>query len=342
MDSKERFERACRGEAVDHPPVWIMRQAGRTLPEYRQLRERHSFWEICRTPELAAEVTLQPIRRFGMDVAVVFSDILVVPAAMGLGIRFEPELSVDPPVRSGDDVARLVRPDVAAALGYVGDAIRATRREGGERLPVLGFSGAPYTLAAYMVEGGGARRFEQLRTLAHGRPEAFEALMSIVSEVVIDYLRMQVDAGAAAVQLFDTCAGDLAMDDYRRIVLPYVARIVGAIQARGAPVIYYVYAGGHLVEAARESDARVLGMDWRTPLGQVRRRLGSSLVLQGNLDPAALFAGDDEIRARVFRMLDETGGVGHIANLGHGVIPETPIAGIEAFVRSVREWKVRP
>ena len=338
MQAKERFLNACRGLPVDRPPVWIMRQAGRTLPEYLQLREKYSFWDLCRTPELAAEATLQPIRRFGMDAAVIFSDILVVPAAMGLEVAFSPSLSVTPAVRTADEVDRLRQPDVAAELGYVAGAIRCVCGQGGPELPVLGFSGAPFTLACYMVEGGSSKHFQHLKSMMYGAPEVFGRLMEKISAAVVDYLRLQIGAGASAVQLFDTWAGELGPADFRRFVLPWLQRITAALRAEGVPVIYYVNGIGNLLELAGQAGADVLGIDWRVELAEVRRRLGSARPVQGNLDPVTLFAPPPFIRERVFEMLDQTGGRGHVVNLGHGVLPETPLAGIQAFVDAVHQW----
>lgn len=338
MKPIERVRNAIAGKPVDKPPVWMMRQAGRTLPEYREFRQRHSFWEICRTPDLATEVTLQPIRRFGMDVAVIFSDILVVPDAMGMEVEFTPRLALAPPVRTAEDVARLGHPDVVTALGYVADTIRQVRRETGDAIGVMGFSGAPYTLASYMVEGGSSKHFHVLKELMYRDGPVFAALMDKVTAVVIDYLRMQAEAGATAVQIFDTWAAELGPADFRHFVLPYVARIVEGLKSTGCPVVYYINGIGNLLEPAAETGAGILGIDWRVDLAEVRRRIGADRIVQGNLDPGILFAPAATIRERVFNLLDQTGGVGHIVNLGHGVIPETPLEGIGAFIRSVGEW----
>jgi len=338
MTPIERFQRACRGETVDRPPVWIMRQAGRTLPEYRALREKYSFWDMCRSPELGAEVTLQPIRRFGMDAAVIFSDILTIPAAMGLTVEFTPRLTVTPAIRRAGDVARLAAAEPEAKLGYVADIIREVRRQAGPDLAVLGFSGAPYTLASYMVEGGGSKHFQQVKAFMHGETAAFTALQERLAEAVTDYLLMQVQAGATAVQLFDTWAGELSPPDYRSHVLPHVRAIVQRIRATGTPVIYYVNGIAGLLEAARDAGADVLGIDWRLDLADVRRRLGADTIVQGNLDPGVLMAPPPIIRDRVFSILDQTGGRGHILNLGHGLHPETPLAGIAAFIEAAFAW----
>jgi uroporphyrinogen decarboxylase len=315
-----------------------MRQAGRTLPEYRAVREKHSFWEVCRTPELAAEVTLQPVRRFGLDVAVIFSDILVIPEAMGLQVAFSPRLYVAPPIASSADVRALRRPDVGRALGYVADAIRTVRREAGDGLAIAGFCGAPFTLASYMVEGGSSKHFDRLKSLMYREPAVFSELMERLSDCLVDYLIMQKEAGATTLQLFDTWATILSPGDFRRYALPYLQRIVERVRPIGLPLIYYVNGIGNLLEAAQEIGADILGIDWRVELAEVRRRLGPGRVVQGNLDPGVLFAPPEEIRRRVRAMLEQTGGIGHVVNLGHGLIPSTPLEGIEAFIAAVREW----
>lgn len=338
MDPKGRFLSACRGLAVDRPPVWMMRQAGRTLPEYQKLRSNYSFWQLCRTPELAAEVTLQPVRRFCMDVAVIFSDILVVPAALGLEVRFSPQVAVSPPVRTAADVERLLRAQEHADLTYVAEAVRCACEAGGPGLAVLGFAGAPFTLACYMVEGGASRHFEHVRGLMYGDPRLFERLLGALSTAIANCLWIQIDAGAAAVQLFDTWAGELSASDYRRFILPGMQNLVQRLRPAGVPIIYHVNGIGNLLEVAAETGADVLGIDWRVDLGEVRRRVGPHRAVQGNLDPAVLFAPPDFIRERVFAILDQTGGRGHVVNLGHGVIPGTPLTGIQAFVNAVRQW----
>jgi uroporphyrinogen decarboxylase len=338
VDSKERFLNACRGLPVDRPPVWIMRQAGRTLPEYQELRSKHSFWRLCRTPDLAAEATLQPVRRFGMDVAVIFSDILIVPAAMGLEVTFTPRLSISPPVREARDIGRLLPIEPDSVLSFVAEAIRRVSEQSAPGLAVLGFSGAPFTLACYMVEGGPSKHFQQIKGMMYRAPGVFADLMERISAAVTSHLRLQIEAGAAAVQLFDTWAGELGPSDFRRFALPYLRRIIAELRPTGVPVIYYVNGVGNLLEAAAQTGADVLGIDWRLDLAEVRRRLGTGQAVQGNLDPAVLFGEKSVIREKVFEMLEQTGGRGHVVNLGHGVIPDTPLAGIHAFVDAVREW----
>jgi uroporphyrinogen decarboxylase len=338
MTSRERIGNALTCAPVDRPPVWMMRQAGRTLPEYLAIRERYSFWELCRTPELAAKVTLQPLARFPVDAAIIFSDILTVPAAMGMEVSFADGLALSPAVRDEAGLAALRTPVVEVDLGYVAGALRQTRRELGREKALLGFSGAPYTLATYMVEGGSSRHYSRIKALMFGSPSVYEKLADRLADVVVDYLGMQVEAGADAVQLFDSWAGELGPEDYRRFVLPGVQRIVEGVKPLGAPVIYYVNGIANVVDSVRETGVDAVSVDWRLTLREARHRLGRRVALQGNLDPAGLFAPPPEIERRVFAMLDETDGEGHVANLGHGLIADTPLQGIEAFVNATISW----
>lgn len=339
MTSRERFLAACRREPVDRPPVWLMRQAGRYLEEYQAIRRNHDFQTMCHTPSLATEVTLQPLRRFGMDAAILFSDILVVPEAMGQTVTYPeggPRLA--PSIRTREDLARLRRVDASVALSYVAEALRLVRPELGEHRALLGFAGAPYTLATYMVEGGGSRHQAATKELLFTAPDLMDALLEVITEVVIDFLLLQIEAGADAVQLFDTWAGDLAPVEFERLSLGPVRRIASALAPSGVPLIYYVNGiAGHL-EAASTCGASVLGIDWRIDLGEVRGRLGPGIALQGNLDPLVLLAPPAEIRARVRAIHDSLGGTGgHIFNLGHGVLPFIPVSGVGAFVEAVKE-----
>ena len=341
MNSLERFRAACRFDPVDRPPVWMMRQAGRTLPEYRALKEKYTFWQLAQTPELAAEVTLQPVRRFPVDAAINFSDILTVPAAMGLNIDFTPAPVISPVVTSRADVDALKIPDVATSLDYVAGALRAVIGEIGEEKAVLGFSGAPFTLACYMVDGLGAKGFVKTRAMMYRDPALFTALLDKIGEVVADYVQMQVEAGITAYQLFDTWVGDLPKEQFRRFALPAVARVFERLSGKGAPGIYYINGIGNLLEDAAQCGSDALGIDWRLSLAEVRQRTGPDTVVQGNLDPVALFGKPEEIRQKVFDMIDQTGGRGHVANLGHGLSPDTPIEGIAAFVDAVVEWRAQ-
>jgi uroporphyrinogen decarboxylase len=350
------FLRACRGEAVPRPPVWIMRQAGRYLPEYREVREKVDFLTLCKTPELAAEVTVQPVDVLGVDAAILFADILLPLEAMGAELVFvQGDGPTFPrPVRGRDDLARLGRPDVQASLGYVFAALREVRRRLAGRtpsVPVIGFGGTPWTLAAYLVEGAGSKQFGHLLAWSYRDPEGLAELLDRIADVTIDYLGGQIDAGAQAIQLFDTWGGLLALDRWRRLALPPLAKVVAALRGRtghsgggggegagrGSPVplIYYVQ-GSHLLPGAAELDVDVLGVDWRLPLSEVRRIVGPGKVLQGNLDPAALLGPIPEIERQVAALLVEGRGGGHVVNLGHGILPMTPVENARAFVRAVQ------
>ena len=335
--SAKRFLDACYGRPVDRAPVWMMRQAGRYLPEYREVRSHVSFLELCRNVDLAAEVSLQPFRRFAPDGVVFFSDILVPVQAMGARVEFGsagPRLSH--PVRTGDDVLRLRRPDPAAELRFTGDILRRLRSELGESAAVIGFAGAPWTLACYLIEGGGSKSFAAIKQMMGWGQRTLEGLLNLLADVVGDVLSYQIASGAHAVQIFDTWAGELSQEDYRRWALPAVTRAIKGIQREEQPVILYVNGSAHLLEAMNEAGADVLSIDWRLPLSEARRKLPGR-PLQGNLDPGALLAGPGEVRRRVRSMLAETRGNAHVVNLGHGVLPQTPIESVDAFFAAARE-----
>jgi len=347
------FLRACRGEMVERTPVWIMRQAGRYLPEYRAIRERHEFLTCCRTPELACEITLQPVRRLGVDAAILFSDILVPLPGMGVAVRFEPGPRLARTVRSAEDVAGLRVPDAREHTGYVLEAVRLIRQELPGDVPLIGFAGAPFTMAAYLVEGGGSRAFTALRAMLYREPATLHRLLRVCADTVASYLREQVLAGAQAVMLFDTWAGLLSPRDVREFVVPYARRVLGAVRpARGTAgaavaTVYYAGESAGWIEACREIDADVIGVDWRLTLDVARARLGPGPVLQGNLDPAVLLGGPEQIRARTREVLhaarvgagSATGGFsGHVFNLGHGILPETPPEHARLVVDTVREF----
>jgi len=338
LTSKERFIRTCLFENLDRPPVWMMRQAGRTLSEYRALREKYSFGELCKTPELAAQVTLQPLNRFPVDAAIIFSDILVIPDAMGMTVEYSPALALSPPIRDITDINRLSLSNIEKKLDYVSRIIRLVSSELGEEKAILGFSGAPYTLACYMIEGGSSKHFLKVRELMYHNPQSFKQLMDKLTKAVTDYLRMQMENSITAVQLFDTWAGELNPQDYRTFVLPAVQKIIQDLKKEGIPIIYYINGIGNLLEIVGETGADIIGIDWRLTLSNARERLGKEIVLQGNLDPSLLFATNEIISQRVIDMLAMTEGKGHIVNLGHGLLPETPVKGIETFIKTVTNW----
>ena len=333
------FLRTCRGEATERRPVWIMRQAGRYLPEYRAIRQKVDFLTLCKTPALAAEVTIQPVDILGVDAAILFADILLPLEAMGAELVFvKGDGPTFPnPVRNREDVARLRAPEVEETLGYVFEAIRTVRRELAGRVPLLGFGGTPWTLAAYLVEGGGSKHFEHLLAWSYGDPEGLGVLLDRVADVSVAYLRGQIAAGAQALQLFDTWGGLLSLERWRTVALPPLRKIVDALQGT-VPLIYYCNGGGHLLPALAELPVDVLSVDWRLPLSEVRARIGPQgpQILQGNLDPAALLAPIPEIERRTAELLAEGQGGGHIVNLGHGILPMVPVENAKAFVAAVK------
>jgi uroporphyrinogen decarboxylase len=330
------FLRACRGETTERRPVWMMRQAGRYLPEYRAIRAKADFLTLCKTPELAAEVTIQPVRIVGVDAAILFADILLPLEAMGAELVFaKGDGPVFPnPVRTRQDVERLRTPDVEETLGYVFDAMRLVRRELDGQVPVIGFGGTPWTLAAYLVEGGTSKHFAHLLSWSYGDPEGLGLLLDRIADTSIAYLRGQIAAGAQAIQLFDTGGGQLDLERWRTVALPPLRRIVDALRGQ-VPLIYYVNGGGHLLEGMRELPVDVLSVDWRQPLSKVRQTVGDR-TLQGNFDPAALLAPIPEIERRVATLIAEGSGGGHIVNLGHGILPMTPVENARAFVEAAK------
>ncbi|WP_440996376.1 uroporphyrinogen decarboxylase [Arhodomonas sp. SL1] len=341
----DRLLRALAREPVDRTPVWIMRQAGRYLPEYRRVRERAgSFMALCQDPERACEVTLQPLERFPLDAAILFSDILTVPDAMGLGLYFEPGEGprFERPLRDVQAIDALPAPDVGTELAYVTDAIRLVRRELAGRVPLIGFSGSPWTLATYMVEGGSSRDFRHIKALAYDEPAALHRLLARTADAVTDYLNAQSAAGAQALMIFDTWGGALAHDAYREFSLTYARRVIDGLvrerEGRRVPVVFFTKGGGLWLEAMAESGADGLGLDWTVDLEEARRRVGHRVALQGNLDPSVLYARPAVVREQVARVLAEYGsGSGHVFNLGHGVHPEIPPAHVAAMVDAVHE-----
>jgi uroporphyrinogen decarboxylase len=334
------FLRACR-----RIPVWMMRQAGRYLPEYRAVRERADFLTMVRTPELAVEVTLQPVDILGVDAAIIFSDILVIPQAMGM--RLTVDDGVGPrfhnPLRVPADFARLRDVSPEEGLGYVLGALRLARRELDGRVPLIGFAGGPWTLMSYMIEGAGSKSFSQAKRLLLEDPSRAHTLLSRLAQLVGNFLVAQVRSGAQAVQLFDSWSGALGPADFREFALPYLSEAARIARTAGAPVIVFCPGSGWaLEEIARATGADVIGVDWQTEATEARRRLPASLVAtQGNLDPCWLYAAPDQIRERTHRMLDAFGVEGHIANLGHGILPDVPVAHARAFVEAARDWRAR-
>ena len=341
----DRLLRALLRQPVDATPVWLMRQAGRYLPEYRAARARAgSFMALCQTPDWACEVTLQPLARFPLDAAILFSDILTVPDAMGLGLTFSdgegPQFAR--PLRSAADIARLAVPDPEAALRYVMDAVRLIRRELAGRVPLIGFAGSPWTLATYMVEGGSSKDYHRIKGLLYDQPGLLHRLLEVTAQAVTLYLNAQIAAGAQAVMIFDTWGGILTPRAYREFSLRYMAQIVAGLtreaENRAVPVILFTKGGGAWLEAIAATGCDAVGVDWTVDLGEVRRRIGTQVALQGNLDPAVLYAAPERIREQVAQVLADFGtGPGHVFNLGHGVQPGVDPERVGTLVAAVHE-----
>ncbi|MEJ5250681.1 MAG: uroporphyrinogen decarboxylase [Armatimonadota bacterium] len=332
----DRFLRACRRQEVDTTPIWLMRQAGRYQPEYRKLREKYTMLELCTTPELAAEVTLLPLRRFELDAAILFSDLTIPFLAMGVPFTLKENVGpvIAKPLQTEEDVNALRIMEPEEDLPFVGESIRILRRE--LRVPLIGFAGAPFTLAAYLVEGGPSRDYSRVRALMYRQPELWSKLLNILAQNVIRFLRAQIEAGAQAVQLFDSWVGALSPDAYRKHLLPVMQGIVGALKPLGAPIIYFGTGTASLLEAMRETGADVIGVDWRVSLDDAWRRLDHACAIQGNLDPAVMLASAEVVRAEAKEVLRRAGGrPGHIFNLGHGVLPETPVENVQTLIDTV-------
>ncbi len=335
--------RALRRERVERPPVWMMRQAGRYLPEYRAVRAKSDFLTMCRTPELAVEVTLQPLDLVGVDAAIIFSDILVVPEAMGMHLTLDEGIGPQfpSPIRRMADLERLrpVNPD--ESLSYMLDAIRLARREINGRVPLIGFAGSPWTLAAYMVEGKGTKQFAVAKRMLFEQPDLAHALLDRLATAVGDFLVAQIHAGAQVVQLFESWAGALAPDEFRTFALPYMAKAAANVRGLGVPLIAFAPGGGWaLREIAEATQADAVGVDWHTTPHAARAQCqGLSIALQGNLDPCALYAPPAEIRRRTREMIAAFGPTGHVANLGHGILPDVPPSHARAFIDAVKEWR---
>ena len=336
------FMQACRREPAPYTPIWLMRQAGRYMPEYRKLRKAHGFLEMCTRPEIAAEVTSFAVKRLGVDAAIIFADILLPLIPMEVGLHYEKGdgPTIDRPIRVDADLDRIPEIDVSS-LQFVGESIKLVHQELGGKVPMIGFAGAPFTLASYLIEGGASRQYQATKTMMYNRPDTWHRLMETIARVTSAYLNMQVEAGADVVQLFDSWVGNLGPDDYRRFVLPHTASIVAAIKP-GVPVIHFGTVTGNLLAEMREAGGDVIGLDWRVNLADAWARLGYDVAVQGNLDPIALFADVPEIRRRAEAILAQAGGrPGHIFNLGHGILPETPVDHAIALVDAVHELSTR-
>ena len=343
MNPSHRIIKACRAEAVDRVPVWLMRQAGRYLPEYRKLREKNSFLTLCKTPDLAVEVTLQPVERFGMDAAILFSDILILLEAMGMELNFDDKLG--PRLGSGADrtkeVEGLCVPDPEEKLGFVLHAIRRLKPALQGKAALIGFSGAPFTLATYLIEGGTSRQFQATKSFMYQENIAFHRLMDTLARSVESYLRAQIRAGAEAVQLFDTWAGVLAPHDYREFVLPYMQQIFQGLRAEGGPTIHFSLGSSTLLEDMDRIGADVLSLDWKIDMAKAREKLGPHRPVQGNMDPFALFQPPDRLEATVCDILEKGASLpGFVFNLGHGIHPKTPLESVYRLVEIVHNHPV--
>jgi len=337
-----RFVRACKSQPVDRTPVWFMRQAGRYMPEYRAVRKQHSLLEICKRPALAAEVTITAAEILGIDAAIIFADLLLPLEVMGLPFHFSAGEGpvIEKPVRSKEDIANL-RTDRPADLGYVSEAVSLVAKHFADRVPVIGFCGAPFTLASYMIEGGSSRNYVHAKKMMYNSPGIWDELMRKLVVVTAAYAADQVRAGADVIQIFDSWVGCLGVEDYRRYVLPHVTGMVKQLQKTGAPIIYFGTDSATLLPAMKETGAEVIGLDWRIPLDEGWTRLNHQCAVQGNLDPVLLFAEWKELKSRAEDVLRRAAGrAGHIFNLGHGILPETPVESVKNLVRFVQEYSL--
>ena len=335
--------RACRRDPVPYTPIWLMRQAGRYMREYREVRAKTTFLDLCKTPSLAAEVTVTAVERLGVDAAIIFADILLILEPLGIELEFAAGEGpvIHNPVRVSSDVDRLLELEDASPLEFVNEAIRQTRRALPSDIPLIGFCGAPFTLASYVVEGGGSKNYVQTKRLMYDDPGAWHAMMSLLSRALARYLNGQIAAGAQAVQLFDSWVGCLSPDDYREFVLPHTRNVIANVTP-GTPVLHFGTGTAALLELMREAGGDVIGFDWRVNLDDASQRVGADVAVMGNLDPVVLFANRDTLRTQAKRILDQAKGrPGHIFNLGHGILPETPVDNVIALVEMVHQMSAR-
>lgn len=334
------FLRACKREHVERTPIWIMRQAGRYLPQYRAVREKADFLKMCQTPELATEVTLQPVDLIGVDAAIIFSDILVIPTAMGMNLEMKE--SVGPvfhdPIRDESDYDRLKKIDPTVDLKYVLDAVSLTKKELNGRVPLIGFSGSPWTLLTYMVEGRGSKNFSVVKKLIYSNPKLAHKLLDKIADAVSEYLSAKIEAGADAVQIFDTWGGILSQDDFFEFSWEYVTKIIANIKRKDQPVIFFPKGVNYKLKKLAKCGADVIGLDWTADIGRTRKKIGDKVALQGNLDPTTLYASHEIIAERAKAVLESFGnGTGHVFNLGHGILPDVPPENAKFLVDYVKE-----
>jgi len=337
--SNDTFLKACRREPVSHTPVWLMRQAGRYMKEYRDLKEKHAFLEMCRTPELACEVTLQPIKAFDLDAAIIFADILLPLEGMGINLEFAKDMGpvISNPVRNAKDIEdiRIIEPQ--EDVPFLMEAIKLVQGELNGKVPLIGFSGAPFTLASYIIEGGGSRNYVRAKGLMYREPRLWHILMDKVTEIIKRYLAAQVEAGVQAVQIFDSWVGCLGPQEYKEFVLPYTKRVIDSVTE--VPVINFSTNTSSYLDTIRAAGGDVISVDWRIPLDKAWDIIGHDLGIQGNIDPVVLFSSVPEIRKRAKEIIERAGGrPGHIFNLGHGIIVGTPVDNVRALIDCVHEF----
>ncbi|NAY91536.1 uroporphyrinogen decarboxylase [Muricauda sp. JGD-17] len=340
MIKNDLFLRALKGETVDRPPVWMMRQAGRYLPEFMEIRKKYDFFTRCQTPELASEITVQPIRRYGMDAAILFSDILVIPQAMNIEVEMKPNFGpyLPSPIRSKEDLDRVIIPEVGEALGYVMEAITATKEKLNDEIPLIGFAGSPWTLLCYCVEGQGSKSFDKARGFCFTQPELAHQLLQKITDTTIAYLKAKVKAGVNAVQVFDSWGGMLSPKDYQEFSWQYIQQIVNALKDI-APVIVFGKGCWFALKEMAQSGAAAVGVDWTCSPQNARYLTGGNVTLQGNFDPARLLSPPNQIRKMVTQMIHDFGKDKYVANLGHGILPNIPVDHAKAFVDAVKEFK---
>jgi len=344
MSRADRFLRACKKQSVDCTPVWLMRQAGRYLNEYQEIRKKISFMELCKNPELACEVSLQPIRRFELDAAIIFSDLLVPVEAMGVEMDIIEQKGpvIFDPIRSKAAVDKLPLFEPEEETAYLLESIRLLDKELGGKVPVIGFAGAPFTIASYMVEGSHSRNYLYIKGLIYNQPATYDALMSKLCANLIGYLNAQINAGAKAVQVFDTWAGCLSPGDYEKHVLPYTRRVIEGITDKSVPVIHYLNGNPALLDVLGQVGADIISLDWRVYLDEAWQKVGKEFGVQGNLDPAILFANPEEVENRVKDILTRANNQpGHVFNLGHGILPNTPVENVELLINAVHKYSKR-
>ena len=342
MIKNDLFLRALKGETVERPPVWMMRQAGRYLPDFMKLKEKYDFFTRCRTPELATEITVMPIRQIGTDAAILFSDILVVPQAMDIEVQMKPGVGpwLPDPVRSMDDVHKVKVPDVHETLGYVMDAVKMTKQELDNEVPLIGFAGSPWTILCYTVQGQGSKNFDIAKQFCFTNPQAAHLLLQKITDTTIAYLKAKVAAGVDAVQIFDSWGGMLSPTDYKEFSWKYIQQIIDALKA-DIPVIAFGKGCWFALEEMAKSGACALGVDWTCSPKTARELAGPEITLQGNFDPSRLFSPPDDIKDMVHNMINEFGKDKYVVNLGHGILPNIPVENAQAFVDAVKEYKVK-